>query len=741
MNFTNKIPLLFIIRVPHLGNNISCIYLMKTSVDSQVLQKKVSKKKQFYDIFIVDDVMKEIHKAVQYYDSSLIIYPLPSDILNNQQKIITAIKKKQTIVNINLSFLNLTNNSFCVLCNILFNPDSMLKYIAQLNLSGNKLTASCLHTLMESLQHCVIQQLIMFHNHIQNLEVIDIITGYRSNCNVSNFKLGIPLMVINNSSIFKTGYTGTLFLKNICKADHILDLITTYSQGYDITDYIIFFTQSNIMVDDLRVSLSILRNDLPCNTKVVFCETDISDEIVEKIAMILTKSFTQGIGFILSSRTKLLVHSFFCENIATDVSTFSSINTLQITNCKLEPDQLKVMLGVCCKCKHINLSGCQIGDEGLKWFSDLISTSSEIPHINTLNISVNRLTSSSISTIVKLLSYCIIEHLVISGNKIDDEGFNQALCMQYWTSKNVVYTIPLMVRGTVFDKDITVCNTYITALETTNTVSSVVIDDSAEHYYIYHLSRRKRTVLSFKNKNMRGLIGELFPTLLPWLVNNIKFKFEKKFQKNIDLTQCDFDSNAFSMICMMIFNEHSLLRYVNEIILSSNQLQTECMSKFLDSLQYCCFDCITIYEYNPIKSFADLLFKRCCTMKKILNTVLRKPLTLISYRKIRMGGFAKYAITYFVSYKETKNLLEIMDLLLHQCDALVTHKFVLLNFLSKNQNLIDLNCLQLLLQRSAMVELMIYEVGITYNTALAIIDAMQTIWEMVEYVISPMQYL
>ena len=172
-----------------------------------------------------------------------------------------------------------------MLCNTLFKPDSILKYITQLNLSDNKLTASCLHSVMESLQHCVIQLLIMFHNHVQNLEVIDIIIGYYSNCNISNFKLGIPLMVINSSSIFKTGYTGILFLKNICKADHIHDLITTYSQGYAITDYIIFFTQSNIMVDDLSVSLSILSNVLPSNTKVIFCETDISEEIVERLLL------------------------------------------------------------------------------------------------------------------------------------------------------------------------------------------------------------------------------------------------------------------------------------------------------------------------------------------------------------------------------------------------------------------------------------------------------------------------
>ena len=92
MNFINKIPLLFIIRMPHLGNNISCIYLMKSSVDSQVLQKMVSEKKQFYNVFIVDDVMRKIHKTVQYHDSSLIIYPLPPDFLINQKKIITVFK-------------------------------------------------------------------------------------------------------------------------------------------------------------------------------------------------------------------------------------------------------------------------------------------------------------------------------------------------------------------------------------------------------------------------------------------------------------------------------------------------------------------------------------------------------------------------------------------------------------------------------------------------------------------------
>ena len=734
MNFTCKIPLLIIFSASHVDK--SCVYLVKSSVDSQVLQKMVNKRKQVYDVFIVDDVLKKIHNTVKYFNSSLKIYPVPSDILNILQEIIKAFKSIETIATVDVSFLEFTDATFHVLCNELFNPKSVLKYLTQLNISGNKLTGFCLHLIVECLQHCVIQQLIISHNYVQNREITDIIADYFSNSNICNFKLGIPLMIVNNSSIVESGYTGTLFFKNVIKFDHMHELFTAYSESYALTDYNIFFTHNDIMVDDLNDSLSVLCNNLPRNTKIVIYETDVSDEIAEKIVTIITRDFTQCIGFMLSSKTKLLVHSFFHECIIANLSTVSSLNTLQIANCKLEPDQLKVILDVSCKCKHINLSGCHIGDEGLKAFYDSFLESSSLPHISTLNISNNNLTSSSI---IELLGHYIIEHLIISGNDIDDNEFNKALCLQYWTSKTVVnfgYAIPLVVSGTVLDvdEDITVCNAYITATETTDKVCSLVVNDSTQYYYIYYLKRRRKiTVLSFKNKNMSGLFGQASAIFLPLLANNIKFIFERRFQNNIDL-KCDFDNKVFSTACMMIFNKHSLLRHVNALTLSSNELSTECMSKFMDGLQYCSFDYI-INEYNQEESFGDLLFKRCCTAKKTLNTILRKPLTLLNYSKMNRGEFLKHAITYFVNYEQTAQLTEVIDSLQHKCDV-EAHKLMLVNFLSKNQDLIDLNLIRLLLQKFAMINLIVYEVGIKDDTALAIIDALQVIQERVECVLA-----
>ena len=737
MNFLSRIPLLIIVSVQH-ENILSCIYLIKSSFDSHILQKLLNKKSKLYHIFIVDDIRKKIHITVRYSDSCLRIHPIPSDSLGNLQEITKALKSKQTITSVDVSCNNCTDTFSHMLCNQLFNPKSVLKYIKQLNFSSNKLTASCLHSIIQSLQYCVVQQLLIFDNYVQNKEVTDVVTEYFSNRNICNFKLEIPFMVVNNSSIHEAGYTGILFFKKICNYEHILyKLLTVYLRS-PITDYIIFFIHSDIMVDDLNDSLSILCSNLPPFTEIIIYEMDLSDEVAEKIAKILTKGFTKDIGFMLKSKTKLLVHKFFHKNITANLMTFSSINTLQITNCKLEPDQFKVMFSVGWKCKHIDLSGCHIGDEGLKLIFDVFLRSSNMPHISTLNISVNNLTSSSIRTIIKLLSHCIIEHLIISGNDIDDKEFNQALCIQYWNSihvVNFVYAIPLVVRGTVLNKDITVCNTYITAVNTTNVVCSLTIDDSAQYYYIYYLNRRIRAVVTFKNKNMSGLIGPVSADLLPLVVNSMKFIFRRKFQTKIDFTSNNIDSMVFSILCLMIFNKHSLLRYVNTLTLSSNQLSVESMSKFVDCLQYCSFDFINIYEYKLVEKFSDLLFKRCCAAKRTFNTILQKPLTLINCTKVNKGAFIKHAITYFVNYKETTNFLEVIDSLLNQCDV-ETHKLVLFNFLSKNQTLIDLNSLQLVLQKSAIVDLIIYEVGLKDETASAIIDALQTIQERVEYVIA-----
>ena len=749
MNFMCDVPLHVVVSLQHVDVpcNISCVYLMKSSLDLQLLQDVLVDNEQLYNISLVDSIMKNIQILMLFSDLAIKLFPISVNSLDKCQEIISAFKSKKGITAIDFSYCNFTDASCGMLCNRLFNPGGVLKCIKQLNLSGNVLTESCLGSVLESLQHCVIQQLIISDNFIQNQEFTDIIFAeYLSNSKICNFKLGIPLTVVNNSSSLKTGYTATVLLNNTCVNENLPELFTTGLQGYHIVDYTFYFTNSDIMVDDLNQSLSMLCNNLPNNGKVFVCETDLSDQTSNSTAKFLSRmiNFNYDVQFILSSTTQLIVHKFRQQFIFKCLLTNPSITTLQLKGCKLNPDDLIIICDLSPnQWKCVDLSECHIGYEGFKTLVNGLLSKSYVPYFKTLNVSMNSLTSSSIEHIVRLLCHCIIKHLVLSGNDIDDNLFNVLLCRQ--KILNSVHVIPLVVTGTVLYEDIAACNIYIAANTTADSVCYLYINDSVEHYYIYHLkdiiyiNMINRAIFSFKCKDlsfqMRFLRGAMSDSviMLTIVLRNLKLIFMNKYQNTIDLSPLSFDDAICSMLCNTIFNKHSLLRCINTLDLSSTLLGA---SGFIDCLQYCCINYIIVSENCTLQELADLVLKKCTSGKRILNSILMKPLTLISHTAEDIYTAAvKHAITYFIHFK-TESLEEMSDALQYK-DDLQSHKLVFFNCLSKYQTSAHLlvNYLQLV-TKDYKFSCMLYEIGLNDEMLLDIMKSLESVLKRAEYILS-----
>ena len=222
-------------------------------------------------------------------------------------------------------------------------------------------------------------------------------------------------------------------------------------------------------------------------------------------------------------------------------------------------------------------------------------------------------------------------------------------------------------------------------------------------------------------------------------LNCTKIIFESKYQNTIDLSQLNFDSEVCSMLCRMLFNKQTSLRHVSTLNVFSKDVSSDCLSTLTDCLQYCCFDCIIVSELDKFSILFSLIIKRILSGKAMFNSILRKPLTLISQPVNTTQNCAQLAATYFVKYKKTRDLKKSIYLSVAQCNAKL-HHLLLLNVLSTNEkytSLQDLYYLQEFVKRdiSHIYLLLLYEVGLTDEMVLDIVKILKPIISNAQYVL------
>jgi len=743
-NFVHDAPLLIILGSIYKDNPYDkcCVYVQRSSLDLQTLRNiLISDDFHLYNVCLIDEITNKIYAILLYNlrsNLTLKFCSLPPDISEELNHMIVAFKAKKVISSIDFSFCMLTDTSCHALCNKLFNMDGALRYVRQLNLSGNELTISCLTSVIKSLRYCVIQQLIISYNSITNKECTNfILEEYCSKSNIYNF-IEIPFIIIND---VKTGHSATVLLKNMCVHHNLYDVLSTNLQGYHITDYTLYVTDSNIMIDDLEVTLPILCNALPKNGIVYVYETNLSDLVCEKIAKVFSLNWTIEIRFILSSATNLFAYKFYQKIIFKRLITNRSITTLQAKGCRLNPDDFCILFGQ--NLNHwqcIDLSECYIGDEK---FEDLVKTFSSQFHmifIKTLDLSLNDLTSSSVGSFLKLLCYCVIEHLIISDNHVDDCIFNEALRNKHCDCSinilNFVHAVPLVVTGTVSNEDMAVCNAYIIAKDNPKSSCYINIENNVDFYYIYNVTDNdyQRMLFSLRNINFTiEVIGKVPDISLPIVLSNIKFIFKSDSHNTVDFTRCSYEGKIRSQLFKTIFNKHNIQWHFHTLHLGSYHLPLKSIPGIVDCLQYCCVDYIIVSENYTLQGLADLVLERCAIGKRFLNSILRKPLTLMSHTETAEYTYVDHAITYFICYR-SENFEETADTLLNQ-DKLQSCKLVFFNCLTKYQNSVHLlvNHLLVVTKKFRIANIILYEIGTQDELAVALIESLSPILEMVDF--------
>ena len=693
LNFLRNIPLVVDLKLQDEEYNISCIYFTNSTIDCQTLQHFICHRRNSYKVFLTDNTFNKLHSAVYYSYSTLKLYFVEEDYMNSFKEIIIAFENMCCVNIIDVSKCNIDDDLCDKLCQQLFINKDIFQFIRELDISGNHLTLSCIKAIQRSLQCCVIQQIVLADNFIHDKGIIELFMGCISISDILNLKQGIPIIAINNASVGSTSYSVMMLISKFCINDVSYELFTKL-QSSKTYDYHFFFTQSDVMVDDLNHSLSILYRSLPSNSSVTICETDLTDEVAEQIIKYFGKETRVSIDLIVSGKTKLLAH-----NSSHLLIPKIPITDIQITNCLINTTDFQAIIGQTSNLlQNIDLSECKIGDEAFKIFCKCFSLETRI---TTLNISMNNLTSSSIRPIVKLLCHVIVEHLIIYGNNIGDYNFNKVLLMQYWNHKDVLNfkcNTPLMVRGTLSSGNKqTVHNTYLTylycTLEPTGNIC-LQVEDSVELYNVFCIDDKgnKKTILSFTNDEdcikVKPYTGDDKNGIIANTLSNLNIIFKKNEIELVDFSQCNINEDMCKKMCNSFFNTRGSLRHVQELDLSFNQLTSQCAAEIVECFQYCSFDFIMISGKELLEKIVDELFK-AYVKKKCLVSNPAIPITLISRTETTENfekTWEKHACTYFINYNSTDNFTNLIDDLMLGSNTKL-HELVFINFLGLNHNL------------------------------------------------------
>ena len=354
----------------------------------------------------------------------------------------------------NLYNMQLENIFDCIL------KDKGKIYLKVLDLSQSYLTITSLGSIVRVLRYCALDQLII--SGMSNHMLCDAITSsILMELNLLNFDLRIPLIIINSEEHIQDAtqqnlsITENIFVVNCEYNENIysvferilnchnhqvsfrLFLINNSLQLCDadaITSTVLAASQVHISLFAFGVSDAVginFMNKLKCTHNLAqncISNSGILSNIdltVISSTMLISRRDTQD-DFIASGQK---VHM---SNQAFTSSYLNSLATL------MQEESLKHL-------ETIDISGCNISDEWFKAFCYTIVSN----RLKKLDLSNNKLTNASATTIIKLLRSCVVEILIISYNFIKDEQ----LCFVIYSHilegvlqlKNFAVSCPLVI--------------------------------------------------------------------------------------------------------------------------------------------------------------------------------------------------------------------------------------------------------------------------------------------------------
>ena len=578
------------------------------------------------------------------------------------------------------------------------------------------LTASSFPMVLEILKCCVVKRLIISDNLICNKALCSLIFNEETvKNNVLNCKINIPLTFSINGikCIFFTNFSDAII------------------SDYDCINSQLYFSNIGLNKVNVQSFLMLCRNN---KLQVNLFELNIADDIITDVLTEL-EPFKDN-TYVLASSTRLIAFNAKHKQIMEAVPSSSKITTLKLINCEISLSKLYPLGKLLSNSSHnwdlIDLSGCNIKDEGcLSLYEHLTATKNQI-HIGVLNLSSNYLESNSVIYTLKIFENCVIKTLIVSWNDIAALEFSEALKGHLLAKKqflNFKYEIPLLVYESKPSYEL--CSVY--AFQTSdivfsskpykgNTLYNLYHVQCAHKYFFNHIFKILLTSDQIKVSVLaEGVMNEKVCSMVTKLV---KLKYDKcdKLPK-VDFSSIHITDQSCKLICDALLSEKSSVKVIEELDFSSHHFSLTCAPMIMESFQYCVIKHLVLPSREVLDKISETILKDYHAGKTIVNFTEKIPLTVNIETEFEEEGedgitYSIVANTYLQDYKITVELFNhYEDVVINQITT--SHAFILLDCLIKNK--LD-TILSILYTKATYIKICILELKLTNDVLDATVD-------------------
>ena len=612
----------------------------------------------------------------------LTAFPISTEyFLLSETKLLTNISI-QLLSNLYTNFIQIPNVS-CNVCEefietfykIVSNNNSLLNHVKEINISSYHLTPSNVKSLINSLQFCCIEELVIFNNDILNKFTDGVFNAYCAGRKMRNFISGVPLKIyghteVDDETIILTNVYFVCFVSEVRQSLENLKVKGKFS-------LLLFNCYS---FNDRPMLLQSIRPHIDSNhiTDLKIFEINLKDEIALNVLQEI-KGLYPNTGYVLACSTMLLAYRAHERNIMKAIDSNLRIFTIELENCTISQSVYDQIWSKWSEypsyLKNITLCDCYFGND---IFKDICKTLFYNPpllsYLKKLDISHNNVTSSSINTIITSLQYCIIEQLVISHNDIKDELVNAVFLAAYCgghSLRNFSMGIPLTIINAVKDEevleDLYNIEIFIQNAEINEHTVSLITDVSNYKIYQCRIFVLKYNVitnascilsklecllqvekafilfgLGIADEVALNILNEPFPTKIEYflisdkqiLTNMSSAQLISKMNISDPFGSFNIGIELFAMFHKSGCNEDRLLNQVKMLDLSSCSLTFSCVKLLVNSLQYCGVENLIVSDTDILDYFTDAILNMHCAGKKLLCSKTGMPLTIANKEEL-----------------------------------------------------------------------------------------------------------
>ena len=345
--------------------------------------------------------------------------------IENITKVLTNINIYIGLHLIDLSRCNIADEDCKTLCNFFQNNRvrNCIVCIKVLNLSHNLLTSLSIMYIVNLLQCCAIEKLILSNNYISNDSFNEIYFKNRHETYVNSISNN-PLILINPENT-DNKLNFTIYFVNLGINNGLINMLNSLMIRKELAGSL-FLVNTSLQIEYFNKVISLLQIHRLLKVTIIegSLKSDVAVFAVEKLKHLLHERESSGcrnVQYFLLSKNSLWTNSIN-KSIVTKI--------LSLNNQTIPNDQSLIEIFLTFKYKQwemIDLSNCNIGDGGCAklfgGFESLKCGSS----IKIINISYNDLSLNSAENIAKLIICSKLNMLVISHNELKEYHIADAL--------------------------------------------------------------------------------------------------------------------------------------------------------------------------------------------------------------------------------------------------------------------------------------------------------------------------